>query len=668
MLRRDLWLGMLDRFGEAGFTVLRLGESAWGHLEPAPGDYRLDWLARAVDDIAGRGMGAILGTNTYIAPQWLLERHPDARAEMVPGMPTHPMYRKAASLAHPAYREACRGLVAALGARFAGHGAVIGWQLDNEIDASSMMGPDHSAAARAAWTAWLRARFGTVERMNERLGLHSWGMMVRSFEAVEQPRDTFTESVYSQLPALKLAGIRFRRDLIAGFLREQAEGLRAAGATGWIMTNWMTNWLTPADDPALAGVLDVAGLNVYPIGDRQRFWEGHAWHLDLARSAGGAGRFLVTATRIGVTGTTAMFDAFPSRAEWRLWMLLMVAFGADALIYWSGHRWHGGHWPRWGGLLDWRGEPEPDAPWVAELGAFLGRHGERLLAAPVRADAAVLTDLDGRAALQCYPHMPGSAEVLRGAFGLFHRLGVGVDAVTPAAVLDGALARYRVVVVAAAPALDDPALAEALRDFAAGGGVIVVGPFSAYQEADGRFAAQGPGALLEGLCGARIRSIRRLGAAGEPGYGTLLARWADGAESPVAVEGYVELLEPRGAAVEARLAHPEPIYAPFALATRREVGRGVVLRLGFWPGDDAVLHRLGRELARRGVAVHGPFPPGVRAVPRADGSLFVANSGGESAAATPAGPWVDLIDGADPAAPLPPFGIRWLAPAEPGYT
>jgi hypothetical protein len=45
-----------------------------------------------------------------------------------------------------------------------------------------------------------------------------------------------------------------------------------------------------------------------------------------------------------------------------------AAFGPCGLFYWSGNRWRGGHWPHWGGLLDWSGLPEPDFDWAVELG------------------------------------------------------------------------------------------------------------------------------------------------------------------------------------------------------------------------------------------------------------------------------------------------------------
>jgi beta-galactosidase len=153
VLGRDDWLGMLDRFAALGMSVVRLGESAWGHLEPEQGHYDIDWLERCVDDVAARGLHAIVGTNTYIAPQWLFERHPDVAAQLVPGDGVHSMYRKAASIAHPAYRGAAFALVERLAERLGRHEGILGWQVDNEIDAGSLLVPDYSAAGDAAWSA-----------------------------------------------------------------------------------------------------------------------------------------------------------------------------------------------------------------------------------------------------------------------------------------------------------------------------------------------------------------------------------------------------------------------------------------------------------------------------------------------------------------------------------
>lgn len=52
----------LDLMQEAGFTVIRVGESVWSTWEPEPGVFDLDWLQPVLDGAHARGIGVILGT------------------------------------------------------------------------------------------------------------------------------------------------------------------------------------------------------------------------------------------------------------------------------------------------------------------------------------------------------------------------------------------------------------------------------------------------------------------------------------------------------------------------------------------------------------------------------------------------------------------------------
>lgn len=79
-------------------NVVRVGESAWGNLEMSPGIYDFGWLKDFLDDLAARGMNAILGTPTYIPPQWLIAKNPDILVQLDPTHKAHPMGRKAACL------------------------------------------------------------------------------------------------------------------------------------------------------------------------------------------------------------------------------------------------------------------------------------------------------------------------------------------------------------------------------------------------------------------------------------------------------------------------------------------------------------------------------------------------------------------------------------------
>ena len=53
------WAEDVRLMREAEISVVRLGEFAWSTLEPAEDEFRLDWLARAIDLLAENGIRAL---------------------------------------------------------------------------------------------------------------------------------------------------------------------------------------------------------------------------------------------------------------------------------------------------------------------------------------------------------------------------------------------------------------------------------------------------------------------------------------------------------------------------------------------------------------------------------------------------------------------------------
>jgi beta-galactosidase len=625
---------ILDLLEHAHMNVARVGESSWGNLELAPGQFNFGWLRDFLDQMYRRGMAAILGTSTYIPPQWLGATHPEMLVALDPGAgPTDPMSRKCPCLNHPLYRATCRRYIQALVGEFHDHPAVIGWQLDNEIEFLVQI-ICYNPACEHAWREWLEQTFHTPEEFNERLVLVDWGMKIQSFDEVPQPRRGVEgpSNVHEALPALSLAAYHFRRDTILGFLAEQASLIRAAGAQQWILTDWNPLWTALADDPRAQDFMSIAGLNYYQEStDKAESWDDGPWHLDMHRSCYGKGRFIVTETRIGVAGGAGMWDPAPSREQFRMWDLQLAAFGADGLLYWSGNRWRGGHWPHWGGLMDWSGHPEPDAEWARELGTFFEKWGPTLLAHPVESRAAVLTDFDNRAALEIYPTIPGSRSVLTQTFTALHRLGIGTDAISSAqSERTEHLTKYDLVVLAAATAFDNAAAVEAMRQYVQQGGVLIVTPFTSYMDRNGVFRGDGFGANLAPLSGVVARTVRWTGSPEKGNKPQLFVNWtASGVSgrSPVGLDGYIEYLEIAGqdTSTITVFSSDQQIVDGKPAATVRKLGRGQVIKLAFWPADDSFLTLIRSSCPSIRNLLSDPVPDGVLAVPRTDGSLWVMN-------------------------------------------
>jgi len=633
---KEEWNRMLDHFQRAHMNSVRVSESSWGNLETAAGHYNFAWLHSFLDDLQKRNMKAILGTGSYVPPQWLASGNPEILVQLHPGVRAHPMARHAPCLNHPLYRKALREYILALGKEFNDHPTVIAWQLGNEME-GSVTRICYNPACEKAWSDWLKKNYHTPEEFNRRLNLVSWGMKIRSLEEVPQPGEGVEESG-KEIAALTLAHRHFRRDVLLDFFAMQAEALREAGVKHWITTDWNTEWDAVADDPQAGQIMDIAGLNYYqPWADNQEYWADLTWHQDMHRSAYGRKHFITTENRFGVAGGTSIGDPSPSREQFHMWGLEAAAFGSSGLFYWTGNRWRGGHWPHWGGLLDWSGHPEPDFEWASELGEIFQKWGQRLIASPVKATAVALTDFEQRAALEVYPHIKSSLTLLPQCFDALHRLGIGVDSMNLATAENPAnLQKYSLVLLPAATALDNPRAAAALKDFAQGGGVVMITPFTAYMDENGIFRGDGFASNLKELTGGLVRTVRWMGSAEASGRRGPEVEWKGRGmtgTSPVGLDGYCEFLEVEAEAESiASFKSEQAILNGKPAATERKLGQGAVVKLGFWPGDDSLLRLIRQLIPEGGDFLGAPLPPGALAVPHADNSMFIVNTTGKEMA------------------------------------
>jgi beta-galactosidase GanA len=246
-------------------------------------------------------------------------------------------------------------------------------------------------------------------------------------------------------------------------------------------------------------------------------------------------------------------------------------------------------------------------------------------------------------------------------------LGIGVDSMNLAAAENPSnLAKYSLMMIPAATALDNARVTSALKTFTEGGGVVVITPFTAYSNENGIFRADGFAANLQVLTGGLVRTIRWMGPAGTSGRNPPQVEWQGGAmtgSSPVGLDGYCEFLEV-GPEVEvlARFRSDQAILDGRPAATQRSLGRGVVVKLGFWPGDDSLMSLIRHFVPEPEGTLGAPVPAGVLAVPRSDNSLFVVNTTSKEMAIVLRRAVQDRLSTAKLTgkALLKPFQVLWL--------
>jgi beta-galactosidase len=202
----------------AGVNVVRMGEFTWGICEPEEGKYDFGWLKRAMDVMGKAGIQVVLGTPTAAPPVWLAKRYPEILPIDEHGITLREGTRRACCLNSDIYWNYSQKIVRAMAGALGQHPQLIAWQIDNALG-GHMMEFSFNEQTRRDWHNWLRAKYETIERLNEQLGLRHWGQVVAKWEDVPMPQHAPT----LHNPALMLDWMRFSSDTIVAFVKMQAD-------------------------------------------------------------------------------------------------------------------------------------------------------------------------------------------------------------------------------------------------------------------------------------------------------------------------------------------------------------------------------------------------------------------------------------------------------------
>ncbi len=587
-LERDL-----DLMADAGFTVIRVGESVWSTWEPEPGRFELDWLQPVLDGAHERGIAVILGTPTYAAPPWLRTAHPEIAAETATGERVPWGYRQEIDYAHPVFRAHAERVIRAVIARYAEHPAVIGFQVDNEPGLHLL----HNDGVFAGFLDYLRARYGTVDELNRQWGLVYWSHRITSWDQLWRPDGNHS-------PQYDLEWRRYQATVVDDFIGWQADIVREYARDDQFVTTCISYERPAADDVALVRDLDVtAGNPYYKMQDALRigvevprpeiWWSSGVWGLyeqgDRMFSSSQS-RFLVTETNAQSIGQSHWQNHPPYPGQIALAALALVSRGAQMIEYWQWQTLHFGVETYWGGVLPHSGVPGRIYREVAELGARLKALGPELAGFEPDADVALLYSTDTKRTFEFYPPLatetgaPDRHSYLR-IFDRFFRAAFERGAQARIVHVEQLLAEGAAAFAAQHPTLVVPSLyvasdavLEALVAFAEAGGHLVAGPRTGYGDELARARAEVAPSRIGPAAGIRYDEYSTLDA--PVGLEGEILALPDGGEAT----GWADALEIDGADVLAR--YSGGIYAGRAAVTTRRVGAGRITYVGTLPGLD----------------------------------------------------------------------------------
>jgi beta-galactosidase len=226
------WVQDIKLMTEAGINVVRIGEFTWGLCEPEEGKYDFDWLRRVMDLLGKAGIEVVLATPTAAPPIWLTKKHPEILPVDERGLTKHEGTRRAVCLNSDVFWSYSKKIVENMARALGQHPQLIAWQIDNGLG-SHYTEASFNHDTRRDWHGWLEAKYETIEKLNQLMGLRHWGQVVSSWNEVPMPMSAPT--VHN--PALLLDWCRFCSDTIVQFVKMQADLLHEITPNCPVTTN-----------------------------------------------------------------------------------------------------------------------------------------------------------------------------------------------------------------------------------------------------------------------------------------------------------------------------------------------------------------------------------------------------------------------------------------------
>lgn len=589
----------LDLMAAARFSVIRVGESVWSTWEPSDGRFELDWMQPILDGAHERGIGVVLGTPTYAIPMWLARRHPELAGERATGVRIPWGARQEVDFTHPAFRFHAERVIRVILERYAGHPAVIGFQVDNEPGGVTL----HNESVFQRFVDQLRDRYGTVEELNEAWGLTFWSHRLTTWSELWRPDG-------NAQPQYDLAWRTFQSSLTTEFIAWQAAIVREYATDAQFVTTCMTYTARNLDEIAVTRHLDVAAANpYYEMQDgldfrarerrRPRWPDSGPWSLfhagDRMYSDKQAG-FLVTETNSAAIGGSAYnYPAYPG--QWRQAAWALIARGAEMIEYWHWHSAHAGAETYTMGALSHDQRPGRFYEEIAGLGAELEQLGGVLHGLRPDAGIGLLYSTASRRALAGQPCIPRPDLV--GPFGGDEQsYSTILNAFAEGAFLAGARARIihddqilegdwglspeetaaqvPVLIVAGLLVATDELL-NWLLAYTAAGGHLVLGIRSAYADAEGRARTEIKPAVLANAAGVEYQEFSNVDLPVRVVGETSDFEIADGASAREWIDGLVPT------SAEPLASYQHPFFGHFPAIVTNRHGAGQITTMGCLP-------------------------------------------------------------------------------------
>lgn len=498
---KSLWQEDADRMQKTGVKVVRMAEFAWSRLEPREGIYEFEWLDEVIGLFAERQIQVFLCTPTCTPPLWLFEKYPEV---IQVGKDEHTIpigIRGHRCLNNPVYRQKCKEIITKMVTRYVKNEWVIGYQIDNELEANHCCCP----VCEDKFRSFVQKKYGTIEDVNKAYGNNVWSGEYSSFSQIRPP---FGEHPTWLNPSYMLDFNRYASQSTVEYVEFQRELIHSLDKRALITTN---NWLCEnmPDFYQMFKHLDFVSYDNYPttvIPSDQEELYSHAFHLDLMRGIKQK-NFWIMEQLSGNLGSWMPMTSTLQPGMLKGYALQAIAHGADTVLHFRWRTAVSGAEMFWHGILDHSNVPGRRYEEFCDLCQTVNNWKE-IEGSVIKNKVAILYSSDQEYGFKIQPQVEGMHYFtqLKAYHDAFTCLGVGVD------IIDwlSDLSDYDVVV---APTLyvTNSLIEKNLKEFVQRGGHFVLTNRSGVKDSENKCIMSPLPAIFSEMMGVTVREYDPIG-------------------------------------------------------------------------------------------------------------------------------------------------------------
>lgn len=460
----------LRMFKLAEIDVATINVFSWARSQRDEITFDFTWLDRIINRLAEDNIRVCLATSTGAHPAWMAKKYPDVLRVDYQGRKRKFGGRHNSCPNSPTYRKYSVMMASKLAERYKDHPMLSAWHISNEYG-----GYCYCEQCEFQFQAWLKQRYGTIEKLNTAWNTAFWGHTFYEWDEIVAPNAISEEwdENNTNFQGISLDYRRFQSDSLLECYKLEYEQLKTITPNIPITTNLMGTY-PELDYYKWAKYMDVISWDNYPSLDTPVSFTSMSH--DLMRGLKSGQPFMLMEQTPSQQNWQA-YNALKRPGVMRLWSYQAVAHGADTVMFFQLRRSIGACEKYHGAVIEHVGHEHTRVfRECAELGKELKQLGDRIIDSRPRNRAAIMFDWENRWAVEL---SSGPSVALKYVdevhkyYDALYQHNIGTDMIR----VEEDLTAYDLV-IAPVMYMVKPGFAKRVEEFVAQGGTFVTTFFS----------------------------------------------------------------------------------------------------------------------------------------------------------------------------------------------